>query len=149
MTDSDTRVFPTRVDSWLLLLVVGGLGAAFVASAFEAARGSAEGWVSLVVLILVTAPVVGASVPTRYCIGPDILTIRSGFIRIAIPLSSIREVRRTRNPLSAPAWSLDRLRVEHGRTGVALISPVRQAEFLALLEVRASLRRSGDKLVRD
>src|SRR5690606_34291240 len=65
--------------------------------------------------------------------------------------AAIEEVYPTRNPLSAPAWSLDRLAVRYRtgqRRGLALISPARQDAFLSLLGERAGLRREGAELRR-
>lgn len=68
---------------------------------------------------------------TRYCLDADNLTIRLGPFGKAIPLAQISEAYPTNNPLSAPAWSLDRLRIRgsFSRFG-ALISPVRRDRFL-------------------
>ena len=57
----------------------------------------------------------------------------------------------TRNPLSAPAWSLRRLgiRFRKGRgTSLALISPARQDEFLEILARRAGLTPAEGELRR-
>jgi hypothetical protein len=42
----------------------------------------------------------------------------------------------TRNPLSSPAMSLDRLRIEYGQGKAIMISPEPRAEFLRQLEHR-------------
>lgn len=40
----------------------------------------------------------------------------------------------TRGPLSSPALSLDRLRIEYGKRGVVLISPREKEAFVRALE---------------
>ncbi len=67
-----------------------------------------------------------------------------------IPLAEISEVRPTSNPLSAPALSLDRLRVQFGRglVGAVFISPVDRDHFLDELAQKAGLKREGARLVR-
>jgi hypothetical protein len=68
---------------------------------------------------------------TSYSLDPENLTIRVGPITSKIPIADIIEAYPTRNPLSAPAWSLDRLRIRvSSRRFGALISPVRKREFL-------------------
>lgn len=52
-----------------------------------------------------------------------------------VPLREIRLVRSTRNPLSSPALSLDRLRIEYGRRAI-MISPDDKARFLEELQKR-------------
>jgi hypothetical protein len=85
--------------------------------------------------------------PTRYELHEHELVIRSGVIRYRIPYSDIRAVTPSRNPLSAPAWSLDRLRIDRKR-GFALISPQDKDGFLRALAERArQLTLQGDRLV--
>jgi hypothetical protein len=42
----------------------------------------------------------------------------------------------TRNPLSSPALSLDRLRIEYGQGRAIMISPADKGPFLRALEER-------------
>jgi hypothetical protein len=87
---------------------------------------------------------------TSYSLGPLNLTIRVGPLRARIAIAEITEVFPTRNPLSAPAYSLDRLRVRFVSSKFgALISPVRKQEFLETLATLAPhLELKGDRLVR-
>lgn len=89
-------------------------------------------------------------IPIRYGIEDNWLIIRFGVVRRRIPLSDIREVHPTHNPLSSPALSLDRLaiRIDDGYMGMSLISPAQREEFLTLLASSAVLAREGDRLVR-
>lgn len=75
---------------------------------------------------------------TRYCLDDDNLTIRLGPFSKAIPLAQISAAYPTHNPLSAPAWSLDRLRIRgsFSRFG-ALISPRGRDRFLVELATLA------------
>jgi hypothetical protein len=85
--------------------------------------------------------------PTRYELHEQELVIRSGVIRYRIPYSEIRAVTPSRNPLSAPAWSLDRLRIDRKR-GYALISPRDKEGFLRVLAARTDqLTLRGDRLL--
>ncbi len=81
------------------------------------------------------------------------LKIRCGMlIRQQIPLTSIAEVSQSRNPLSAPAWSLDRLRVSYRRgreDGLVLISPEDKLGFLReLASSGVGLEMRGERVVR-
>lgn len=144
-------VFSTRVDRWLLL-VLGASAVVSVAAVIAAAlEAPGEALVAGLIVVASFALVIALAVPTHYIISDRELTIRSGMLRHRIPLESIVRVYPTRNPLSAPAWSLDRLGVDYRRTrgrSLALISPDRREEFLALLAERAGLVRQGEELRR-
>ena len=73
-------------------------------------------------------------------------------MRRRVPLDSIVEVRPSRNPASAPTWSLDRLRVEYVKGGSTLtlyVSPEDKAAFLRdLADSAPGLEVRGDRAVR-
>jgi hypothetical protein len=86
---------------------------------------------------------------TLYILTKEHLIIRCLSMRYPIPLSDIYEVFPTHNPLSAPACSLDRLRVkfEGSRFG-ALISPKDKTEFIHdLLSRCPQLIRDNNRLI--
>lgn len=72
-------------------------------------------------------------VSTRYTLTDDVLKIRCGPFGWQIALQDIRNVTPTRNPLSSPALSLDRLQIDYGRGKTIMISPKDSGEFLAEL----------------
>jgi hypothetical protein len=85
---------------------------------------------------------------TDYTIGAEYLFIRSGPFRFRVPLREIESVRPSRNPLSSPACSLDRLLIcwRRGRRRI-LISPEAKAGFLqALAQHCPHLRFEGSHL---
>ena len=90
--------------------------------------------------------------PIVYEIGPVVVRVRSGVLRSEVPIAAITEVAPTRNPLSAPAMSLDRLAIryrENGRQRLMLVSPDDKQAFLRELATRdRGLRLEGDRLVR-
>jgi hypothetical protein len=92
----------------------------------------------------------GLIFPMRYGLSDTHLTIRFGRCRRRIPFSEITEAFPTRNPLSSPALSLDRIHIQHG-PGIfrsVRISPVRQREFLTELAERAELEQDGLRVFR-
>lgn len=90
--------------------------------------------------------------PLRYEVTPAQLRVRCGVMRWLIPLSSIEEVRPTRNPQSAPTWSLDRLQIDYLKNGERrslLISPEDKSAFIRdVASVAPDLEISGDRLIR-
>ncbi len=133
MTDaaSGASIHSSKVDTWLILVAALAAGAS-VGVAVALLR---EGGVPAVVLVPVVV-LLGAGLPlwtlfgTRYELTPGRLRIRCGPFRWTVPLNEIRAVTPTRNPLSSPALSLDRLRIDYGRGSSVMISPRDQARFL-------------------
>jgi hypothetical protein len=91
--------------------------------------------------------------PLDYEITRTELIARSGFMRWRVPLADIQEAMPTRSAASAPAWSLDRLRIEYLKGGAArvlLVSPENKLSFMRDLAGAApGLGLRGDRVVRD
>jgi hypothetical protein len=69
-------------------------------------------------------------VNTKYYIRDEQVVIKGIFKDTLIPIVSITSVRPTRNPLSAPALSMDRLEINYGKYEFALISPLEKERFM-------------------
>lgn len=145
-----TTTFRTKVDWWLVGVLVAAVAAMMHAAVLGVRDGSHEGWLGVVGLLSALSVIGAISVPTEYLLTEKHLIVRSGLVRTTIALDSIERVYRTRAVWAAPAWSIDRLRIDYrqGRVrAMAIISPVRQAEFLALLQALSRLQTSGQELV--
>lgn len=70
---------------------------------------------------------------TYYVVEHDVLRIVSGPFRWRIPLADITNVEATRNPLSSPALSMDRLKVSYGKRKFVLVSPEDKEGFIRAL----------------
>jgi hypothetical protein len=133
----DSVVFPSKLDTWLGVV----LGTAVLASLGAAAGLLIAFGVSRLFLALVFVGV-GALLPlwilstTRYYVSRTDLYITSGPFRWRIPLHEIRDVTPTRNPLSSPALSLDRLRIDYGSGKSIMVSPRDREAFVARLMER-------------
>lgn len=138
---TQTVVFRSKVDAWLAATII---AAALVSVAAAVAVAVGTGLVQSPSLAVALAALllIGAVLPlwilrsTYYTLDARYLYVRSGPFRWRVPLQDIRAVRPTRNPLSSPALSLDRLRVEFGRGGSIMISPGDKDGFLTELERR-------------
>ncbi len=127
------RWYSSKVDWWLALLLA-------IAPVIALARVAAGGGMFEPLVLLVVY--VGLVFPMRYGISGDFLVIRSGLLRRRIPLASITRVAPSRNPLSSPALSLDRLEIRHGGLSRrTLISPAERSHFIVDLAFAARLRR--------
>ena len=90
-------------------------------------------WLGVLVLTILTLLIYFLFKTTYYIIDDNILRVRSSFIiNKKVDIQSITKVSETRNPISAPAVSLDRLDIIS--TGVSvLISPKDKKGFIAEL----------------
>ena len=69
--------------------------------------------------------------------------------RSKVPYDKIEGIRPTRNPISSPALSLDRLHIQAGSSMGPNVSPADKIGFLEAVAARAPhLERDGDRLVR-
>ena len=147
-----TTVFEPKRDAWIVALIwAGALFCAYGALIQFTSPGPFLLKVA-VLLFLGSAAVfmVWILYQIDYTLTDDNLVVRCGPIRYGVPLASIDSVRPSRNPLSSPAPSLDRLLIKwnDGRRKI-IISPARKTDFLRELDRRcAQLRMEGDTLVR-
>jgi hypothetical protein len=134
--------FPTKVDLWLAIVVGVALVVSLGAATLGFVRAPGSGWFALALILGITTLIGAISLPTEYVVLQTELVVRSGVLRTRIPLERIERVYPTSNPLSAPAWSLDRVGIDYRVAGgrrLALVSPAQQTEFMKLLAERADL----------
>ena len=128
--------FPSKVDSWLIpiiLISIAGMITALIVVMIEDTRWPVRAMV-IVVTVLVTFLLFSVFRNTYYELADGNLRVVSGPFRWTIPLSNITEIRPTRNPLSSPALSMDRLKVSYGKKRFILISPADKDGFLRAIE---------------
>ena len=149
-------VYHSKKDWWLVALVWAGVLLPLAIGIYNlvAPNGNAHaGWTLLFICTLIGALVLFLTYPLYYEITASKLIVRCGvLVRKEIPLSLIVEAHPTRNPLSAPAWSLDRLQIDYTRDGgvsLMLISPEDKLRFLReLAGSGAGLEVRGERVVR-
>ena len=132
------RIFPSRVDGALVLLAFAPLLGGLVIVGTLAGRlplFPGRGFVVAAVLAALIL-VLWLLLSTRYELDVASLYVRSGPFAWVVPLRDIRTVTRTRDPHSAPALSLQRLRIAYGAGRAIMISPHEEAQFLAELRAR-------------
>ncbi len=124
--------FKSKVDRWLLVLLVASIVVDIAAAVFIAlaVRDPLVAGLSIVVLLAVAILTATILVGTRYTVDKEILKIVSGPIRFKVRLDEINSVEATRSPLSSPALSLDRLLINYGNNRKVMVSPVDKSRFL-------------------
>jgi hypothetical protein len=132
-------VFPSRIDAWLaavvLLAVLSPLAVVAVQGAGSGA-GQALVWAMALLPLLVGGLLL---LPCRYTLAGDHLQIRCGLIRQRIAYRDITGIAPSRSILSAPALSLQRVKVSYRRgrgLGFQLVSPRERERFMRALQQR-------------
>ncbi len=124
--------FKSKVDNWiavvLALAIVAqavGIGAAAIQS-----RDPLMTTVLILVGVAVSALIIWLTLGTHYTVDRRRLTIASGPFRWKVDIDEIKSVEATRNPLSSPALSLDRLMIHYGKRRRIMVSPADKTGFL-------------------
>ncbi|PYS84304.1 MAG: hypothetical protein DMF67_05445 [Acidobacteria bacterium] len=148
-------VYRSKKDLWLVCLVWGGVSLPLLVGLYNvlAPGGNLQlGWELVRVGVITAATVLILTYPLDYEITATHLVARSGVMRWRVPLDSIEEVRPSRSPASAPAWSLDRVAVEYlkgGSTRTLHISPSDKHGFMReLADSVPGLELRGDTVAR-
>ena len=129
--------FASKVDAWLLATLVVTAGLSLWAIGLVWTRTSSANAVVLTALIGLPGVVLPLwLLATSYELTSEELLVRSGPFRWRVPLAQVRDVVPSRSWLSAPALSLDRLRIDYARTSSLMISPKDKQHFIAELDAR-------------
>ncbi|OLO37079.1 hypothetical protein BTR23_14190 [Alkalihalophilus pseudofirmus] len=71
---------------------------------------------------------------TGYTIEDGLIKIKFGPFRKTVHIQDISKINKTRNPISAPALSIDRIEIIYGKfSDIVFISPRNECEFVQLL----------------
>ena len=140
----DVTTYRSAVDPWLWLVLAGSIVVIVLTGGTLLVAGDGPSRA-----IGVVSGLIGGGLPlwvltsTSYTLTPAELIVRSGPFRWRRPLADITSITPTRNPLSSPALSLDRLRIETRGKAALMISPADRAGFLADLEARRAQAAPG------
>lgn len=99
-------------------------------------------WLGAGIILIIILLVGNLALTTRYSISGQQLWIKSGlFYSKSIPIESIHTIIETRNPISAPALSLDRLELVYNKYDSVLISPKDKIDFINfLVRIKPSIK---------
>lgn len=126
--------FRSRVDLWLLFVLLASALIALAGAAFALQSGA--GWLLPALIVIV-----GAALPirillsTKYTVNQGQVLVQSGPFRWQIAAVGITQLAPTRSPLSSPALSLDRLRIEYASGKKSLmVSPAEPDAFIRAIQ---------------
>lgn len=118
-------VYYSKIDLWLVIVLFLGLSPAIVPLFWDFS------WVAFAINVVLVVFLVGMFRNTKYVIEDEKLIVKTGFLfSESCDVHQILSVKRTRTCLSAPALSLDRLRIDVTGGGLFVISPRRKKEFV-------------------
>jgi hypothetical protein len=144
-------IFPSRIDRWLVALIAVPLAVSVGASVSALLAHPPFEAILLIVgiQVLVLGFISWTFRSTRYEVTDREVIARSGPFRWRIEIDSIESIQPSRNPLSSPAMSLDRLEIRYANGRRLLISPEDRIGFLEAIVTRAGgLRRVGEQVSR-
>jgi hypothetical protein len=139
--DAGPHVYRSRVDWWLLVVLVAAMAVSLGSSVMVLrATAPAVPWHALAGLLVGFGLPLWVLLSTRYVIDGRELRVRSGPFSWRVPIDEITAITHTSNPLSSPALSLRRLRIEWGHGRAVMISPQHEEAFLREMERRRGAR---------
>jgi hypothetical protein len=124
------KIYKSKIDWWLVLVILGVFGYPIIDGIL-----SKEYLVSVIFsVVLVTFYFLSKTI--QYKIEGENLVIW----KTKISIQSIRKIYKTRNPLSSPAMSLDRIAIVYNKFDEVLISPKEREEFITeLLKINPNI----------
>jgi hypothetical protein len=127
-----SKCFKSKIDRWLLILLIAIVvfEAIVMMMAAVQADNARDSTVLIFAALGVGVLIAWLILSTRYVVNKDMLHIHAGPFRWKIRLDEIRSVEATRNPLSSPALSLDRLMIHYGNRRRIMVSPADKTGFM-------------------
>jgi len=114
------KIYQSKYDWWLMLIVYGAM-------VLPIALGIIDGeYLMSFLLLIITVLVTVLFYYTRYKIDEGKLIV----MWTKIDVHNIRKIYKTRNPISSPALSLDRIAICYGKFDEILVSPKNREEFI-------------------
>lgn len=95
-----------------------------------------QAWPGLLINMMVVAFIIYVFTSTYYIINGNDLIVKSGFlVHITVKIDRIRKIEETRNPISSPAASLDRIGIFYNKSDYVIISPEDKMDFIDQLKM--------------
>ena len=121
-------VYPTKVSITLILIISLIMGCILISLAVSSK------WIPFFIDLLLYISLVYLMVSIKYEINESQLIIHQAMGKMVIDINTIKSIEPTHTILSAPASSLDRLRISYNKYDDIVISPRRKEEFIRQLQ---------------
>lgn len=124
------KIYESKIDWWLIVLVFGALLSPIYYGIIE------NDYLIVVVFAVISIAVFFLFRAIKYKIDNTNLIIGSS----KIDVNSIRKIYKTKNPLSSPALSIDRIAIVYNKYDEVLISPKDKKGFVdAILQINSNI----------
>ncbi|EJS52290.1 hypothetical protein CN507_00280 [Bacillus cereus] len=120
--------FPSKKDAWLYPIFFIVLGACF--APIFAGRDYFLLFFTIPLAILFS----WSWFSTKYIVGEEEITIRSGLVKKRIFIRDIKQISNTKNPIAAHALSFDRIEIVYDLYKTEIISPKDKEQFIQLVK---------------
>jgi Bacterial PH domain len=134
--------YPSRIDSWLSIVLVGAPLIVVAAGVFTLTKSVGAGIVTITTGLIVGGLIAALSIPCVYTLTDESLKIKSGLLEDEVPLRKIRGAEKSSSMWSAPALSLRRIKLTLD-DGSRSISPKDRDGFITDLEARLAKAKQG------
>lgn len=127
-------VYPSGVDAWIVVMLTLAPLTSLVIGGYLLQQEQGDGAITLFLCAAATAGLTAAAtIPCRYTLHNDALTVRCGLLCYQIPLSEITSISKSATILSGPALSMRRVVVETSRRK-HILSPKKRDLFIQNVE---------------
>lgn len=129
--------FSSKKDVWFFLIIWGVIIFIILANLFDSEPIGLQHITNNILEYIMGALIIGFLLwlwfGTGYKLEEGLIKIYFGPFRSKIMIQEIKSLRKTKNPLSAPALSINRLEILYGQYNVTMISPKNENAFIRLL----------------
>lgn len=130
--------FPSKKDIWLAFIIWGVILLIILIYIFG---GEPIGWqiityknvLGYIMSLLMIGLLLWLWFGTGYKVEEGLIKIRYGPFRSTVKIEEVKKLSATKNPLAAPALSIDRIEILHGKYNMAIVSPKNKIDFIRIL----------------
>ena len=128
------QIFKSKIDLWIgFIIAVSAFLCAAISLPLLLSSSIANVLIAVLILGLGSAFPIWLLFSTNYSTNEKDLLIKCGPFRWVVPLATITSVKETKNPLSSPALSLDRLQISYQSGKSIMVSPKDKQRFISAI----------------
>mgnify|MGYP001404321427 CR=1 FL=1 len=129
--------FPSKKDLWLAIVIFGSILLFIISYIVGDSIDLAAPNYKIILRLLVGLLIIGLPIwmwfGTGYIVEDGLIKIKCGPFRNTVKIKEIEKISATKNLLSAPALSIDRIEILHSMYNIAIVSPINKTEFVRVL----------------
>lgn len=131
---SRPTIYPSAIDAWIVVMLLLAPMTSLAIGLYLLQQGQSSGAITLILCAAAAGSLsAAATVPCRYTLHNDALTIRCGLLCYQIPFAEILSVSKSATILSGPALSMKRVLIKTSNRN-HILSPNQRDVFIDDLE---------------